>query len=96
MNKTKNKLLVTALAIGFSVVGCGVLMGNASTASAYAAEPETVCVHEYVTETVAPTCLVQGYTVYTCSQCGDSYRDKNAYIFSRTYNAAFSLVFTID
>lgn len=62
MNKTKNKLLVTALAIGFSVVGCGVLMGNASAASAYAEEPETVCVHEYITETVAPTCSEQGYT----------------------------------
>ncbi|MBE6687465.1 MAG: hypothetical protein E7591_09615, partial [Ruminococcaceae bacterium] len=30
--------------------------------------------HSYeVTDVVAPTCTVNGYTVYTCSVCGDSY-----------------------
>ncbi|MCD8321675.1 MAG: hypothetical protein LUC89_02160, partial [Oscillospiraceae bacterium] len=30
--------------------------------------------HDYVaTQTVAPTCTEQGYTIYTCTVCGDSY-----------------------
>lgn len=31
--------------------------------------------HDYVAGTVAPTCEDQGYTLHTCSRCGDSYRD---------------------
>ena len=29
--------------------------------------------HNYVAETVLPTCSSEGYTTYTCSECGDSY-----------------------
>ena len=32
-------------------------------------------VHSYQTVTVAPTCTEQGYTTYTCAECGDSYVD---------------------
>lgn len=31
--------------------------------------------HNYLTETVKPTCEAQGYTVHTCSRCNDSYKD---------------------
>ena len=31
--------------------------------------------HTYTAETVAPTCTEKGYTVYTCSKCGDTYND---------------------
>lgn len=31
--------------------------------------------HEYDTEVIAPTNSAQGYTLYTCSVCGDSYKD---------------------
>ena len=31
--------------------------------------------HIYITTVVAPTCTKQGYTIYTCSDCGDSYKD---------------------
>ena len=31
--------------------------------------------HTYVATVVAPTCTEQGYTLHTCSSCGDTYRD---------------------
>ena len=34
------------------------------------------CEHDYeATQTFAATCTEQGYTVYTCANCGDSYTD---------------------
>ena len=36
-------------------------------------EPEHV--HDYVAVVTEPTCTEQGYTTYTCSECGDSYVD---------------------
>ena len=42
--------------------------------------PVTTHTHSYTTKVVAPTCTAQGYTLHTCSSCGDSYKDtyKNA------------------
>ena len=37
--------------------------------------PVTTHVHSYTAQTVAPTCTEQGYTLHTCSGCGDSYQD---------------------
>ena len=31
--------------------------------------------HTYTTKTVAPTCTAKGYTLHTCSGCGDTYED---------------------
>lgn len=31
--------------------------------------------HSYTTKVVAPTCTEKGYTLHTCSNCGDSYKD---------------------
>ena len=31
--------------------------------------------HSYTKEVITPTCSQQGYTVYTCERCGDSYKD---------------------
>ncbi len=40
---------------------------------------ETVTVealgHDYVAEVIEPTCTKSGYTLYTCSRCGHSYKD---------------------
>ena len=42
---------------------------------AYAAVDGT-CEHDYeAMQIIAPTCTEQGYTIYTCSNCGDSYTD---------------------
>lgn len=35
--------------------------------------PETG--HNYTSKVIAPTLIAQGYTLYTCSVCGDSYKD---------------------
>ncbi len=42
--------------------------------------PVTTHKHSYTTKVVAPTCTAKGYTLHTCSACGDSYKDtyKNA------------------
>ena len=85
MKKTKNKLLMTILAFAFTVVGCGALMGNASGTTAFAAEVNEPCVHEYETVVYAPNCTSQGYTEYTCSHCGDVYRDNYEEAVGHTY-----------
>lgn len=38
------------------------------------------CSHKYTSKVIEPTCTEQGYTLHTCSICGDSYKDtyKNA------------------
>ena len=33
------------------------------------------CVHEWVDEVVDPTCVKDGYTLHTCSKCGENYKD---------------------
>ena len=38
-------------------------------------ELEPVRKHEYEAETVEPTCEEQGFTRYTCSGCGDTYKE---------------------
>ena len=34
-----------------------------------------ICDHAYIAETTAPDCRNNGYTTYTCVNCGDSYTD---------------------
>lgn len=41
---------------------CGTTSGKASA-------------HNYTTKVTVPTCTEKGYTTYTCSACGDSYKD---------------------
>ena len=36
---------------------------------------KTECQHSYTAAVTPPSCTAQGYTTYTCSKCGDSYRD---------------------
>lgn len=33
------------------------------------------CVHKYSSTIVSPTCIKQGYTLYTCEDCGKTYKD---------------------
>ena len=39
------------------------------------AETEAPHVCSYVAQVIEPTCIDQGYTLYTCSVCGKSYKD---------------------
>lgn len=43
--------------------------------------------HHYETEVIAPTCTAMGYTVYTCSACGDSYTADYTDKAEHSYNA---------
>ncbi len=40
------------------------------------------CAHEYISKAVAPTYTAKGYTLHTCSKCGNKYKD--AYIAKKT------------
>ena len=44
-------------------------IGSTGIAVVYNAE----CDHDYEAKVTAPTCTEDGYTTYTCSECGDSY-----------------------
>ena len=37
--------------------------------------PGTVLGHAYTTQVVPPACQSDGYTIYTCTRCGDTYND---------------------
>ena len=46
------------------------------------------CKHEYGAGVVtAPTCTEQGYTTYTCSKCGNSYKDNYVDATGHSYDA---------
>ena len=75
MKKTKNKLLIMLGIVAFSAIGSVALTGNTNDASVAVAEIEIPCVHEYVMQCVSPTCTEKGYTVYTCTLCGDGCTD---------------------
>ena len=44
-------------------------------------------VHNYISENVAPTCTVAGYTSYTCA-CGDSFTEEGEAATGHSYEAA--------
>lgn len=52
------------------VIYCSVCAAEISREKKTVAKPE----HNYISEAVAPTCDKDGYTVHTCSVCGDSYK----------------------
>lgn len=43
--------------------------------------------HNYKTQTVAPTCQHSGYTLHTCTVCGDSYKDNYTEAAAHNYKA---------
>ena len=42
--------------------------------------------HDYKETVVASTCIAQGYTLYTCGNCGDNYKDNYTKLAEHTYN----------
>ena len=61
------------LAASIALFSTAFLCTGFTTASAASAEEHT---HTYeLTETVAATCTEQGYTLYTCTECGDTRKD---------------------
>ena len=72
MTKTKSKLLALLFGVTMlAAVPCILGMAGAEPVSA-----EEACAHEYGEGIVhAPTCTAEGYTEYTCTLCGASYKD---------------------
>ena len=76
-------ILAVGLIAALATVGCASTENQEPTETAvqrtaavtYAAIDGS-CEHDYeATQTFAATCTEQGYTVYTCANCGDSYTD---------------------
>ena len=45
------------------------------------------CIHSFDTEVIAPTCTEGGYTLHTCSKCGDSYTDSETKALGHEYTS---------
>ncbi|MBQ7415820.1 MAG: InlB B-repeat-containing protein, partial [Oscillospiraceae bacterium] len=45
--------------------------------------------HSYQTQVIAPTATEQGYTIYTCSACGDTYNADFTEALGETYTVSF-------
>ncbi len=75
MQKIKHKFWVLLAGVAmFAAVFLLTRMASGTQASA--ASAEEVCVHEYGEGIVhLPDCTSGGYTEYTCTLCGESYRD---------------------
>ena len=43
--------------------------------------------HTYTTEVIAPTCVADGYTIYTCTVCYDTYIDDEVAALGHKYDA---------
>lgn len=52
--------------------------------------------HVYTTEKVTPTCSEEGYTVYTCLNCGCSYRDLFVSELGHSFNGSICTVCDYD
>lgn len=71
----KKKILVTIIATVFC---CSLAVGL----TACGKKPHE---HSYGTEVFAPTCTEQGYTLHTCTGCGDSYKDTYVAALGHSY-----------
>ena len=60
--------------------------GNTSTFTITVSDP-CASGHTYVSKVVAPTCTAGGYTIYTCSICGESYTGNNTAALGHSYQA---------
>ena len=58
----------------FSILLCILMIGMLFPVSAFAEEGSCAEGHDYVPEATEPTCTADGFTVFTCSRCGDSYK----------------------
>lgn len=53
----------------------------------YASLPQCYDGHKYTAVVTAPTCTADGYTTYTCSVCGDTYKDNTVKATGHNFTA---------
>ena len=58
-----------------SVFMAGITLSIMQATTAMAEEQTEECNHEYVSQTVQPTCTEKGYDLHVCSLCGDERKD---------------------
>lgn len=77
-NKVKRLSIFLLLLLFMALLFASVfVIGNrteTANADSYVRELSEGHAHNYVASTVAATCTTDGYTVYTCTVCGDNYR----------------------
>ncbi len=61
-------IVLLSVAVLLILSSCG---GDGKTTT----EPIDTCDHVYTERVIAPTCTEDGFTVHTCSECGDRYTD---------------------
>lgn len=61
----------------FGLVGCISNNGNG--------HKDEICTHSYTTSVIDPTCTSRGYTLHSCSLCGDNYKDSYIEATGHTY-----------
>lgn len=84
MKKT-NKIISLILSCVF-IISCFSLV-------AFAADE---CTHSYSTVQVAPSCADQGYTLHTCSKCGDYYKDTFVPALGHNYSGSWVVISEAD
>ena len=66
--------LILALVLVIGLLPVTARAGALDNGLVYEVCEDHVHVHEYTATVTEPTCMMQGYTTYTCAKCGDSYR----------------------
>ena len=79
MTRTANKRLTTVL--------LSLTMLTSLSVTSLASDCDDSHTHSYSTESIEPTCQENGYTVFTCDSCGDSYREKTSDNVAHNYSA---------
>lgn len=79
MTRTANKRLTTVLLT--------LTMLTSLSVTSLASDCDDSHTHSYSAESIEPTCEENGYTVFTCDSCGDSYREKTSDNVAHDYSA---------
>lgn len=67
---------------GKDYISASTIYNSASNKTVYA---QWTCDHSYISKVTVPTCKDKGYTTYTCSKCGDSYKDNYVNALDHSY-----------
>ena len=76
----------TCTTAGKTAVETRVCANDASHVETRGGEEVAALGHSYEAVVTAPTCKEQGYTTYTCSVCGDSYKADYTDVVAHTWN----------
>ena len=76
-----------------SIILCAVMIFTCFSLMVFA---DNECEHAYSTTVVAPSCADQGYTLHTCSKCGDYYKDSYTSALGHLYTNKWTVINEAD